>query len=354
MKALVLSGGTGTRLRPLTNTTTKQLLLVGNRPILFYIMNIIKEARIKSTGVVVSPMWGERVREALGDGSRWETQITYIVQAKPAGLADAVRTARDFLVDSPFLMVLGDNIYKISISDYLAKFQGQKIDALPLLKAVDKPSHFGIATLTSGGRIAQVQEKPKQPASNLALAGMYLFSPVIHEAIESIKPSPRGELEMTDAIQKLIDMKREVRGYIFDGWWLDTGSKDDLLQANRSVLEEFMRPDIRGQINFGSEIKGKVEIMEEAVIENSLISGPVSIAANCLIKNSSIGPFASIGPQTIIEECTIENSVIQGNCRLSKIHHLTSSFIGERVEMMAGSADKAVKVFLGDSSILSF
>lgn len=351
IKALVLAGGTGTRLKPLTNTTTKQLLPVANRPILFYIMDLVREAGIRSAGIIVSAEWGEPVKQAVGDGSRWGMEISYIVQPRPAGLAHAVKTAVSFLGDSPFLMVLGDNVYKCDIKGFVAQF-GPGTDALLLLKGVEDAAGFGTAELNAEGRVTGVQEKSPQPKSNLALAGIYLFSPAIHEAIEQTKPSKRGELEITDAIQSLIDMKKTVRGHSLDGWWLDTGDMDDLLKANRAVLDEFLRPATEGSVDARSQISGKVEVREGTVIENSFIQGPASIAENCRVKNSRIGQFTCIGPGSVIEDSSVADSVVLANCRIRGIKHVSGSLIGKNVELAKSQQPGTIGLALGDDARL--
>ncbi|MGB8707149.1 MAG: glucose-1-phosphate thymidylyltransferase [Dehalococcoidia bacterium] len=353
MKALILSGGKGTRLRPLTNTTTKQLLPVANRPILFYIMDMIKEAGVADIGIVVSSEWGTFVEKAIGDGSKWDAQITYILQSKPAGLAHAAKISQSFLRDSPFLMVLGDNIYKFNTKDFINQYFERYCDTLLLLKEVDNPTSFGIAKLNAEHKVIQVQEKPKEPESNLALAGVYLFSSTIHEAIDRIKPSGRGELEITDAIQKLIDMGKNIQGYILDGWWLDTGDKDDLLKANRAALSEFLKPGIEGSVDSNSHIIGKVEIMEGTVIKNSVIKGPASIAQHCVIKDSSIGPFVSIGPDTVVEATSIEDSIISTKCYIQSVKHIRGSILGKRVELDRSKGNRLISLFLGDDAKLN-
>lgn len=352
MKALVISGGAGTRLRPLTSTTTKQLLPVANRPILHYIMDLIKVVNIKSTTIIVSPEWKEQVKQSIGDGSEWGTEVDYVTQEKPAGLAHAVKIARESLGDSPFLMILGDNVYRCNIKDFVAQFNQHHSDALLLLKGVENPPRYGIATLNSEGKVLQLQEKPKTPKSNLALAGIYVFSSAIHEAIDAIKPSNRGELEITDAIQKLVEQNKEVRGYVLDGWWLDTGDKNDMLKANRVVLEEFLKPVLAGKVDAKTKISGSVEIGQGTIIENSVIQGPSSIASDCVIKNASIGPFASIGPGTTIEDSSIENSIILEKCRIVGIKHISDSLIGKNTKITKSAHSGTVSILAGDNNNL--
>jgi glucose-1-phosphate thymidylyltransferase len=351
MKALILAGGEGTRLRPITYTMAKHLLPVANKPILFYLLDQITEAGITNIGVIISPETGFSIRQALVDGSRWGAKITYILQPKPGGLAHAVQTAHDFLGDSSFLLFLGDNLIQGGVRDFVEEFHTFTPDALILLKEVPDPRAFGVAELGASGEIVRLTEKPKEPKSNLALAGVYLFTPEIHQAIAQIKPSQRGELEITDAIQKLVDMRKQVRCHILQGWWLDTGTKEDLIEANRVVLGEFLEEDIKGDVDSSSRIAGKVEIRKGARVENSLIRGPVSVAEDCRIRNSSIGSFTSIGAGTVIEDSSVDNSVILENCHIVKVRRLADSIIGRNAQVSQQEQGfKATRLFVGDDA----
>jgi glucose-1-phosphate thymidylyltransferase len=353
MKALVLAGGKGTRLKPLTTTIPKQLVPVANKPILFYVLDQISGAGITDIGFIISPETGQLIKDAVGDGSRWNVNFTFIEQAEPLGLAHAVKTAQEFLGDSPFLMFLGDNLVQKGITRFVKEFKNSasSIDGLILLKEVKETHLFGIAELDSNGHVFHIVEKPKQAKSNLAVVGVYVFSPIIHEAISQIKPSWRGELEITDAIQKIIDMGRKVRSHILDGWWLDTGKKDDLLEANRVVLDEFLKRDLRCEIGRECKIVGRVEVGNGTVIKNSTVRGPVSIAENCQLIECFIGPFTSIGPGTIIENSDIEHSVILDNCRIQSVERLVDSIVGKRTEVIAHkNGPKAARLFVGDDA----
>jgi len=351
MKALILCGGKGTRLKPLTNTIAKQLLPVANKPILFYVLDQVTEAGITDIGLIISPETREWIKEAVGDGSRWGVEITYILQPEPLGLAHAVKTAQDFLGDSPFLMFLGDNLIKGGIIQFVEQFKKHSPDALILLKEVSNPRSFGVVELNNLGEIVHLEEKPKQPRSNLALVGIYLFSPTVHRAIAQIKPSWRGELEITDAIEKLLEMGKEIRSHILKGWWLDTGKKDDLIEANRIVLDDYLKREIKGEVDSQSQIVGRVEIRQGAKVENSLIRGPVSIAEDCRISNSFIGPFTSIGAGTVIENSSIEHSVILEKCHILKIERLADSVIGRGTEVVKQEQGfQALRLFVGDDA----
>lgn len=353
MKALILAGGKGTRLKPLTNTLAKQLFPVANKPILYYVLEQVTEAGIDDIGIVISPETGQNIKDAVGDGSQWNARITYLLQSEPLGLAHAVKTARDFLGDFPFLMFLGDNLIQGGVKNFVNEFDRYKPDALILLKDVAEPRLFGVAELDTSGKVIHLVEKPKEPKSNLALVGVYLFTPEIHQAIARIEPSWRGELEITDAIQKLVDMGKTVHSHIFQGWWLDTGKKDDLLEANRLVLDEFLKRNVTGEVDSQSQIVGRVEIGGGTTVQNSTIRGPVSIAGGCHIKNSLVGPFTSIGAGTTLEDSCVEHSVILENCHIYRIERLEDSLIGKGVEVNRISERfRAIKLFVGDNAKL--
>ena len=353
MKALILAAGKGTRLRPLTNTIPKHLLPVGNKPILFHVLDYIKEAGIKDIGIVVSPDSGPYIEEAIGTVTEWRGKIKFIVQPEPLGLAHAVKVAQVFLDGSPFLMFLGDNLIQEGIKGFLDEFHASNSDASILLKEVSDPRAFGVAELDSTGRVMHLVEKPKRPKSNLAIIGVYLFTAEIHEAIAQIKPSWRGELEITDAIQKLLDMGKEVRSYLLQGWWLDIADNDGLIEANRVVLDALSNRDMKGEVDTQSRIVGIVQIGEGTKLENSLVQGPVFIAENCRIKNSLIKPFTNIRAGTVVEDSSLEHSVILENCQILKIKHLTESVIGRNTVLAGqGKSPEKIRLFIGDDCIV--
>jgi glucose-1-phosphate thymidylyltransferase len=353
MKALVLSGGKGTRLRPLTHTMPKQLVPVANEPILGYVFHHIKDAGIKDVGVVVSPETQKDVRHFLGKGSRWRVRITYIPQQQPLGLAHAVKIARPFLGNSSFVMYLGDNLLAQGIKEFLEKFHSTNSDALIFLKEVDNPGAFGVAVLNKKGRITRLVEKPKVPPSNLALVGVYFFSPSIHEAIERIRPSARGELEITDAIQELMRSGGSVTGEILKDWWLDTGKKDDFLAANTVVLDDYIKRDIQGKIDSKSKVSGRVRIEKTARIFNSSLRGPVVIGKRCEIVDSFIGPYTTIGHGTRIINSAIEHSVILDKCSVQNIARLEDSLIGREAKVIhVKNHSRALRLLIGDNNVV--
>lgn len=350
MKSLILSGGKGTRLRPLTFTTAKQLIPVANKPILGYVLDQTSQAGIIDTGIIIAHETGEYVKDYVKDGSTWGIKVAYMLQ-EPLGLAHAVKTARDFLGDESFVMCLGDNLLGEGINKLVEKFNREKLDALILLKEVENPTAFGVAVLDGKGNVVKLIEKPKEPPSNLALVGVYIFSSRIHEAIERIKPSWRNELEITDAIQELINMGCNVKSEILNSWWLDTGKKDDILTANSIVLDEYLKNEMYGKVDNKSKVTGRVKIDTGSVIVNSVIRGPVAIGKNVHIENSFIGPYTSIGDNTSIVDSSIEHCVILDNVQVTGIERLEDSLLGKDVKISKNhNGHKALRLMIGDYS----
>lgn len=354
MKALVLSGGAGTRLRPLTHTGAKQLVPVANKPILFYVLENIVAAGIEDIGIIISPETGREVQRVVGDGSRWKATITYIWQDRPGGLAHAVQTARDFLGDSSFVMYLGDNLIGRGIQRFVERFRSEKPEAQILLKPVDNPSAFGIAEVDGDGQVVRLVEKPRQPRSNLALVGIYIFSPGIFQAIKQIEPSWRGELEITDAIQKLIDWGRPVLSEVIQEWWLDTGKKDDLLKANRVVLDEWIRRDVKGKVEGTSDVTGRVVVPPSATIKDSIIRGPVVLGENVVVERSFVGPFSSIGDGCRIRNSSVEHVVLLEGCRVEEVQRLEDSVVGRNslVRKREQALTEALCLMIGDDCVV--
>jgi len=350
MKALVLAGGKGTRLRPLTYTTAKQLIPIANRPILHYVMEHIRAAGIRDVGIVISPETGQQVREAL-DHAGFDVHLTYLVQQEPLGLAHAVKISRDFLDDQPFVMYLGDNLIGQGLRPLVEAFERARPDALVLLKVVNDPRMFGVAELDGSGKVRRLIEKPKDPASNLALVGAYLFGPAIHAAIDRLEPSWRGELEITDAIQRLVDEGRTVHSSILESWWLDTGKKDDLLEANRVVLDEWIQRDVKGVVDDGSQVIGRVVLEEGATVRRSQIRGPAVVGAGTVIEEAFIGPYTSIGSHCSITGSTLEHCVLLDGVRVEGIQRLEDSIIGkDAVVRRLHGKHQAVRLMLGDDA----
>ncbi len=354
MTALILSGGKGTRLRPLTYTGAKQLVPVANKPILWYCIESIVAAGVTDIGIVISPETGDEVKNKTGNGDRFGAKIEYILQAQPAGLAHAVKIAQPFLGDDPFIMFLGDNLIELPLNTFLNDFLQKQLDALILLKQVANPSAFGVAQIDENGKVIQLVEKPKNPITNLALVGVYFFQPSIHQAIAQIAPSARGELEITDAIQKLIDTNKKVSASEINGWWLDTGKKDDILSANQIILDTRLTSQILGEVDALSNISGRVQIGTGSKIINCKIRGPVIIGENCHLENAYIGPYSSISDRVTIIDTELEHSVILNDTKITDIHQrIVDSLIGQRVSMQVSpKRPQALRFLVGDDSQL--
>ena len=369
MKALVLAGGRGTRLRPITHTSAKQLVPVANKPVLFYGLEAIRDAGIREVGIVVSdprellvkdPRTGEQVtvmvnsqaeiRAAVGEGERFGIKVTYIEQAAPLGLAHAVKISADFIGDDSFVMYLGDNLIKDGITPFVRDFQAEKPDAQILLAHVKTPSDFGVAEL-DGDRVVGLEEKPALPKSDLALVGVYLFDSCVFEAVNAIQPSRRGELEITDAIQHLIQSGRRVRSHVITGWWKDTGKVEDLLEANRIVLAD-LETEIEGMVDAESRCEGPVRIGPGATVERSRLRGPLVIGAGARIADAYIGPFTAIADGVVLDRCEIEHSIVLERSRIVNVpRRIESSLIGRDAVVTASDAmPRAHRLMLGDSS----
>ena len=349
MKGLILSGGKGTRLRPLTYTSAKQLVPIANKPVLFYGIEAIADAGIRDIGIVVGDTQAE-IRAAVGDGSRWGVRVTYIEQDAPRGLAHAVKISRGFIGADPFVMYLGDNLLNKGITDFVKEFADERPAAQILLAKVPDPQMFGVAELRDG-KVVRLVEKPKEHIGDLALVGVYMFGPDVFDSVERIRPSFRNELEITDAIQDLIDHGLTVRPKIVDGWWKDTGKLEDMLEANRLILETFHQR-VSGSVDDESRIEGKVVVEEGAVIERSVIRGPAIIGRNARIIHAYVGPFTSIMNDVEIQDTEIEHSIVlEGSCLRDLANRVTDSLIGKNVKIYrVPLKPSAYRFMLGDNS----
>jgi glucose-1-phosphate thymidylyltransferase len=349
LKGLILSGGAGTRLRPITHTSAKQLVPVANKPVLFYGIEALVGAGVTDIGIVIAPETGDEIRAAVGDGQSFGANVTYIPQAEPLGLAHAVLTAEDFLSDSPFVMYLGDNLLRDGIVDLVDTFRSSEPDALILLTRVPDPENYGVADL-DGGSVLRLIEKPKQPPSDLALVGVYMFGPQIFEAARAIKPSGRGELEITDAIQHLIDGGRRVDSHRVVGWWKDTGQLDDMLEANRLVLEDLERR-VDGEL-LDTKVEGRVVIEEGARLERSVVRGPAIIGAGARIVDSYIGPYTSIDRDVQVTGSEVEHSILLAGSSIDRLDsRMEASLLGRNVKLVRGeSLPKTLRMIVGDNS----
>lgn len=349
LKGLLLAGGTGSRLRPLTYTGAKQLIPVANRPILFYAIDALVQADITDIGVIIGET-GDEVREAVGDGEKFGARVTYIPQSAPLGLAHAVKSARNFLGEDTFLMFLGDNLLRGGVAALAHRFRQGDFAASILLTEVEDPRQFGVAVL-EGDRVVKLVEKPKVPPSHWALVGVYCFSPAIHDAIEGLKPSWRGEYEITDAIQQLIDWNMTVDAARVEGWWKDTGRPEDVLEANRLVLED-LEGHIEGIMDDDTRVSGRVTVAPDVRITRSVIRGPVSIAEGAVIEDSYIGPYTAIGPNVRVSRTEIENSVVLADCVIEDIDvRIDQTLMGRGVQVRGSKArPRALRLVLGDHS----
>ena len=349
MKGLILSGGKGTRLRPLTYTRAKQLVPVANKPVLFYGIEALVEAGIRSIGVVVGDT-ADEIRAAVGDGSPWGIDVTYIEQDAPRGLAHAVLISQDFIKDDPFVVYLGDNLLNKSIRPFVQQFVKERPAAQILLAHVPDPQMFGVAEL-DGNRVIRLIEKPAKPKSDLALVGVYMFGSEIFDSVQQIKPSFRNELEITDAIQHLIDKGLIVTPHIVDGWWKDTGKLEDILEANRLILE-MMKSRIDGEIDSDSRIEGNVIIEKGAQIKQSTVRGPAIIGARTQIISGYVGPFTSIMNDVEITDSEIEHSIVMEHSIISELgNRITDSLIGRNVRIYRQPVKpSAYRFMLGDNS----
>jgi glucose-1-phosphate thymidylyltransferase len=346
---LVLSGGHGIRLRPITHTSAKQLVPVGNRPIIDFGLEAIAEAGIEDVGIVVGETHAE-IEAYVGDGSRYGIAVTYIYQSAPLGLAHAVLTAEEFLDDEPFVLFLGDNLIAGGINEFVQHFVKSRPTAQILLAKVHDPERFGVAELDGLGGVRRLLEKPADPPSDLALVGVYLFSSRIMEAARAIQPSARGELEITDAIQWMIDAGDDVQSQIIEGWWKDTGQVVDLLEANRIVLDT-LESRIVGSVDADSEVQGRVVIEEGAVLVNSYVRGPATIGRGAKLVNTFIGPYTSVGQDCVLTDCEVEHSIILEKSRIEGIRRIEDSLIGKQVEVApATEKPRAFRLVLGDHS----
>jgi len=348
MKALVLSGGKGTRLRPLTFTLAKQLIPVANTPILGYVLAQVAETGILEVGIIVAPETGQYVKEYVGDGAEWGLKVSYIPQ-EPLGIAHAVKTARTFLGEEDFVMCLGDNLQGGGIVGLAKKFRQENLDALILLKAVEDATMFGVATLGNKGNVTKLVEKPKKPESNLAIVGTYLFSNKVHQAIRKIKPSWRNELEITDAIQQMITMGLRVKAEALNTWWVDTGKKDDILAANARILDEYIKRDVQCK-TVDSTIEGRVKIDREASIINSTVRGPCIVGKNTIVRDSFIGPYTSVGDNSQIIGSYVEYCVIMEGAVINDIERLEDSLIGKNAKITKNHKSRAIELHVGDYS----
>ncbi|MFG2678582.1 glucose-1-phosphate thymidylyltransferase [Streptomyces sp. NPDC048392] len=349
MKALILAGGTGSRMRPITHTAAKQLVPVANKPILFYAIESLVAAGATEIGMIVGETHRE-IRDAVGDGSRFGATVTYLPQDRPRGLAHAVLISREFLGEDDFVMYLGDNVLTGGITDVVRGFREERPDAGILLTKVTDPSAFGVVETDAEGRVVRLEEKPARPRSDLALVGVYLFTPAIHEAVRAVAPSARGEMEITDAIQWLVDHGYAVRPTVVTGYWKDTGNVTDMLEVNRSLLETLV-PEVLGTVDEASELVGRVRIEAGARVERSRIVGPVVVGARTVVVDSYIGPSTSVADDCRITGSELEFSIVLNRSRIEGVGRIEASLIGRDARVRrAEHIPRAHRLVLGDHS----
>jgi glucose-1-phosphate thymidylyltransferase len=360
LKGLILSGGKGTRLRPITHTSAKQLVPVANKPVLFYGIEAMAQAGIEEVGIIIAPDTGPEIQAAAGDGSRFGVRISYLVQDEPLGLAHAVLTAEPFLGSSGFVMYLGDNLLQGGITDLVAAFREHGPDALILLTPVADPENYGVAELAppeagsaTPGRVLRLVEKPAQPATDLALVGVYMFTAKIHDAARAIEPSPRGELEITDAIQHLVDGGLRVEPHVVRGWWKDTGRLEDMLEANRLILDHLVER-VEGEL-VDSRIDGRVVVERGARLERTTVRGPAVIGAGARLKDCYVGPYTAIGENCEIESAEVEHSILLAGSSVCNLDgRMESSLLGRNVTIRRSERQpRAYRFMVGDNSDIS-
>ena len=350
LKGLILSGGRGTRLRPITFTSAKQLVPVANKPVLFYGIEAMAAAGITDVGIIIAPETGDEIRAVAGDGSQFGVRIEYIVQDEPAGLAHAVLTAEPFLGSSPFVMYLGDNLLQGGMEDLVDAFREHGPEALILLTPVPDPQNYGVAELGADGGVVRLVEKPPEPATDLALVGVYMFTPLIHDAARAIEPSARGELEITDAIQWLVDNGKRVEPHIVRGWWKDTGRLEDMLEANRLILDTVVRR-IDGVLE-SAQVDGRVVVESGALLERATVRGPAVIGTGAVVRDAYIGPYTAVGRNCVIEGAEVEHSILlEGSSVRNLDGRMESSLLGRDVAISRGARQpRAYRFMVGDKS----
>ncbi|MGB2710262.1 MAG: glucose-1-phosphate thymidylyltransferase [Conexibacter sp.] len=350
LRGLILSGGKGTRLRPITHTSAKQLVPVANKPVLFYGIEAMAAAGIREIGIIIAPETGDEIRATAGDGSRFGVELTYILQDEPLGLAHAVLTAEPFLGDAPFVMYLGDNLLQGGIQELVSAFRTNEPDALILLTPVPDPQNYGVAELNGENTVKRLVEKPSEPATDLALVGVYMFTPGIHDAARAIQPSGRGELEITDAIQHLVDAGCRVEPHIVRGWWKDTGRLDDMLEANRLILDQLV-PRVEGEL-VDSQVDGRVIVEAGATLVRCTVRGPAIIGAGARLTDCYVGPYTAIAEDCVIENAEVEHSILLAGASVCDLAgRMESSLLGRNVAIRRdGRQPRAYRFMVGDNS----